>query len=102
LLFPVPSLGKFVEEQNDGIPGEIIFGTGTIILNMRRKAVILKVVNKADRPIQVNCLLLICVYSSVHAVLYSVISLEIDLYVNYVFVAAIGYQLPHIEPFPSF
>lgn len=53
-FLPVPSLGKFVEEQNDGIPGEIIFGTGNIILNMRRKAVILKVVNKADRPIQIG------------------------------------------------
>lgn len=53
-FLPVPSLDKFVGERNGGVPGEIIFGPGNITLNMGRKAVILKVVNTADRPIQIG------------------------------------------------
>ncbi|ONK77715.1 uncharacterized protein A4U43_C02F9770 [Asparagus officinalis] len=53
-FLPVPSLDKFVSERNGGFPGELIFGREDITLNMGRRAVILKVVNKADRPIQMG------------------------------------------------
>ncbi|MGL4848190.1 MAG: urease subunit beta [Clostridium sp.] len=36
------------------IPGEIILGEGTIKYNEGREAIKLKVINKADRPIQVG------------------------------------------------
>ena len=49
----VPSLDKFPELENKKIPGEIIFGDGNITLNHGRKAVILRVVNTGDRPVQV-------------------------------------------------
>lgn len=53
-FLPVPSLDKFGGDEYDCIPGEIIFGPGKIALNMGRRAVILEVVNKADRPIQIG------------------------------------------------
>ncbi|TKY59873.1 Urease protein [Spatholobus suberectus] len=53
-FLPVPSLDKFAESKEDNIPGEIICGDGCLILNLGRKAVILKVVNNGDRPIQVG------------------------------------------------
>lgn len=53
-FLPVPSIYKFTEARNDSIPGEIVFGAGNIILNAGRKAIKLKVVNKADRPIQIG------------------------------------------------
>lgn len=55
----VPSLDKFpaIEEHNE-VPGAIIFGGGNIMLNPGRKAVILNVINRGDRPIQVLLLLL--------------------------------------------
>ena len=53
-VFTVPSLDKFAEKEEDHrIPGEIICRGGSLILNAGRKAVILRVVNKGDRPIQV-------------------------------------------------
>lgn len=53
-FLPVPSPDKFVEVKSECLPGELVFGSGKITLNMGRKAVVLKVVNKADRPIQVG------------------------------------------------
>ncbi|KAK7306237.1 hypothetical protein VNO77_44163 [Canavalia gladiata] len=54
-FLPVPSFDKFTEdEENRRIPGEIIFADGSLILNPGRNAIILKVVNKGDRPIQVG------------------------------------------------
>lgn len=53
-FLPVPSLDKFVQNVDDNCPGDLIFGCGKVVLNMGRKAVKLKVVNKADRPIQVG------------------------------------------------
>ena len=44
--------------EDDGIPGEIRYGGGTILLNSSRKAIVLGVTNTGDRPIQV--FLLIC------------------------------------------
>ena len=49
----VPSVDKFPKVEDDRIPGEIIVGSGNLILNPGRKAVILRVVNTGDRPIQV-------------------------------------------------
>lgn len=48
-FIPVPSLDKFPAIEDSKIPGEIIFGYGSISLNHGRKAVILKVVNTGDR-----------------------------------------------------
>ncbi|KAG0492808.1 hypothetical protein HPP92_006206, partial [Vanilla planifolia] len=53
-FLPVPSLDMFVGNVSDDIPGQLIFGSGNIALNLGRKSIILKVVNKADRPIQVG------------------------------------------------
>ncbi|XP_021899689.1 urease isoform X1 [Carica papaya] len=53
-FIPVPSLDKFPAIEDSKIPGEIIFGYGSISLNHGRKAVILKVVNTGDRPVQVG------------------------------------------------
>lgn len=49
----VPSLDKFPDVEDKKFPGEIIYGDGNITLNRGRKAVILKVVNTGDRPVQV-------------------------------------------------
>ncbi|KAG4999805.1 hypothetical protein JHK87_020877 [Glycine soja] len=52
-FLPVPSLDKITEIMEDNrIPGEIKYGDGSLVLNPGRKAVILKVVNNGDRPIQ--------------------------------------------------
>lgn len=53
LGFVVPSLDKFPEAHEDVIPGDMIYGDGSIIINHGRKAVVLKVVNTGDRPVQV-------------------------------------------------
>lgn len=53
-FLPVPSLDKFPEIENDIIPGEVRYGDGDISLNNGRRAVILKVVNNGDRPVQVG------------------------------------------------
>ncbi|KAL5171205.1 Urease [Glycine soja] len=51
----VPSLDKFTENEEDHrTPGEIICRSENLILNPRRNAIILRVVNKGDRPIQVG------------------------------------------------
>ncbi|KAK7399989.1 hypothetical protein VNO78_11187 [Psophocarpus tetragonolobus] len=50
----VPSLDKFAIKGDNRILGEIIYEDGCLTLNPGRKAVILKVVNKGDRPIQVG------------------------------------------------
>lgn len=51
--FAVPSLEKFPLMENNPVPGEIICPVDKIAINVGRKAVILSVVNKGDRPIQV-------------------------------------------------
>ncbi|KAI5679345.1 hypothetical protein M9H77_10295 [Catharanthus roseus] len=53
-FLPVPSLDKFPPVEIGMIPGELIFGGGCIKLNYGRPAVILKVTNTGDRPIQVG------------------------------------------------
>ncbi|KAL4638694.1 hypothetical protein ACB092_03G164500 [Castanea dentata] len=53
-FLPVPSLDKFPDVEDKKFPGEIIYGDGNITLNCGRKAVILKVVNTGDRPVQVG------------------------------------------------
>lgn len=54
IVFTVPSLDMFTENEEDSIiPGETKSGDGSLILNPGRDAVILGVVNKGDRPIQV-------------------------------------------------
>ncbi|THU46632.1 hypothetical protein C4D60_Mb09t06970 [Musa balbisiana] len=53
-FLPVPSIDKFVGNEHDSFPGEIIFGSGNIVINTGRRAVTITVVNKADRPIQVG------------------------------------------------
>lgn len=55
-FLPVPSLDKFTENKEDSsiIPGELKYGNGSLTLNCGRNAVILKIVNNGDRPIQVG------------------------------------------------
>ncbi|XP_065025550.1 urease-like isoform X2 [Musa acuminata AAA Group] len=53
-FLPVPSIDKFVGNEHDSFPGEIIYGSGNIVINTGRRAVTITVVNKADRPIQVG------------------------------------------------
>ncbi|XP_026402592.1 urease-like isoform X1 [Papaver somniferum] len=53
-FLPVPSLDKFSDTEDDMIPGEILFATGDIVLNAGRPAITLKVVNTADRPVQIG------------------------------------------------
>lgn len=51
--FAVPPQDKFPVIEDSKIPGQMCFGGGLIVLNPQRKAVILKVTNTGDRPIQV-------------------------------------------------
>ncbi|XP_075109730.1 urease-like isoform X5 [Nicotiana tabacum] len=51
-FLPVPPLDKFPVIEDSKIPGQLCFGGGLIVLNPHRKAVILKVTNTGDRPIQ--------------------------------------------------
>ncbi|KAI4336604.1 hypothetical protein L6164_015111 [Bauhinia variegata] len=53
-FLPVPSLDKFPEIEDNIIPGEIISKGGSITLNPGKKAIVLRVVNRGDRPIQVG------------------------------------------------
>ncbi|KAL2332684.1 hypothetical protein Fmac_013897 [Flemingia macrophylla] len=54
-FLPVPSLDKFTKNEEDNrTPGEVIVVGGNLVLNPGRKAIILKVVNNGDRPIQVG------------------------------------------------
>ncbi|RDX94687.1 hypothetical protein CR513_22907, partial [Mucuna pruriens] len=54
-FLPVPSLDKFTQNEEDHrIPGEIIFRSETLVLNPGRNAIILRVVNNGDRPVQVG------------------------------------------------
>ncbi|XP_060214157.1 urease isoform X3 [Lycium barbarum] len=53
-FLPVPPQDKFPEIEDSKIPGQMCFGGGLIVLNPQRKAVILKVTNTGDRPIQVG------------------------------------------------
>lgn len=46
-------MDKFPGIEDNNVPGRIIPGGGSITLNHGRKAVILKVVNTGDRPVQV-------------------------------------------------
>ena len=53
-MFTVPSLDKFTENEEDHrIPGQIVFRGENLILNPGRRAIILRVINNGDRPIQV-------------------------------------------------
>ncbi|KAJ1407361.1 Urease, beta subunit, partial [Sesbania bispinosa] len=54
-FLPVPSLDKFnAKEEDNRIPGQIICRDENLVLNPGRKAVILRVVNSGDRPVQVG------------------------------------------------
>ncbi|KAJ8547701.1 hypothetical protein K7X08_011287 [Anisodus acutangulus] len=53
-FLPVPPQDKFPVIEDCKIPGQMCFRDGLILLNPQRKAVILKVTNKGDRPIQVG------------------------------------------------
>ncbi|XP_057529586.1 urease isoform X2 [Amaranthus tricolor] len=53
-FLPVPSLDKFPDMKDEIIPGELRPGVGDIALNNGRRAVILKVINNGDRPVQVG------------------------------------------------
>ncbi|KAJ9563946.1 hypothetical protein OSB04_009106 [Centaurea solstitialis] len=53
-FLPVPSLEKFPVMEAGKIPGELILKHGYITLNLGRDAVVLKVTNAGDRPIQVG------------------------------------------------
>ncbi|XP_047249791.1 urease isoform X3 [Capsicum annuum] len=53
-FLPVPPQDKFPVLEDSKIPGEMCFRDGLIVLNPQRKAVILKVTNTGDRPIQVG------------------------------------------------
>ncbi|GJW31085.1 urease isoform X1 [Tanacetum coccineum] len=53
-FLPIPSLEKFPFIEDGKIPGELILRNGYILLNSGREAVILKVTNNGDRPIQVG------------------------------------------------
>lgn len=52
----MPALDKFPELQDDTIPGRFICADGRLTLNRGRDAVILKVANTGDRPVQVLCI----------------------------------------------
>lgn len=67
----VPSLDRFLGIEDNGIPGSIIFGSlDKIVLNPGRKAVILKVVNTGDRPVQVSSGCLLFLTSFFHDILF--------------------------------
>uniref|UniRef100_A0A1D1ZIH4 urease n=2 Tax=Anthurium amnicola TaxID=1678845 RepID=A0A1D1ZIH4_9ARAE len=53
-FLPVPSLDKFSFNDPDNFPGKLVCRAGNMGLNMGRKAVILRVINMADRPIQIG------------------------------------------------
>ncbi|KAJ3703679.1 hypothetical protein LUZ61_007384 [Rhynchospora tenuis] len=53
-FLPVPSLEKFTGIEADLFPGELILKSGNIVLNLGRRAVKLKVINKAGRPVQIG------------------------------------------------
>ncbi|KAL6875740.1 hypothetical protein ACP4OV_013253 [Aristida adscensionis] len=53
-FLPVPSLEKFAGSDVVDSPGEIHYNSGRIVLNLHRRALTLKVVNKADRPVQIG------------------------------------------------
>jgi len=50
----VPSPEKFSGGDVEDYPGEVHYSSGRIVLNLHRRALTLKVVNKADRPVQVG------------------------------------------------
>lgn len=50
----MPSPEKFSSDDVEEYPGEIHYSSTRIVLNLHRRALTLKVVNKADRPIQVS------------------------------------------------
>ncbi|CAO2147365.1 unnamed protein product [Urochloa humidicola] len=53
-FLPVPSPEKFSGSDVEDCPGEIHYSSGHIVLNLHRRALTLKVVNKADRPVQIG------------------------------------------------
>lgn len=52
LNFAVPSLDKFSSVEDEIFPGELILKGGSIVLNEGRRALRIRVINKADRPVQ--------------------------------------------------
>jgi len=50
----VPSPEKFSGGDVEDCPGEVHYSSGRIVLNLHRRALTLKVVNKADRPVQIG------------------------------------------------
>ncbi|XP_020403213.1 urease isoform X2 [Zea mays] len=50
----MPSPEKFSSDDVEEYPGEIHYSSSRIVLNLHRRALSLKVVNKADRPIQIG------------------------------------------------
>ncbi|KAG0623747.1 hypothetical protein M758_3G198500 [Ceratodon purpureus] len=53
-FLPVPPLGAFHVHMDAVEPGKLIAAPGEIIINQGRRAVILTVSNRADRPIQIG------------------------------------------------
>lgn len=53
-LCAVPPLGAFSYPLEESQPGKMIVVAGEIIINKGRRAVMLTVSNRADRPIQVS------------------------------------------------
>lgn len=58
----VPSVDKFPEMVDGRIPGQMIFEGGNIVINEGRKAIILKIVNTGDRPVQVLIFNFTCIF----------------------------------------
>ena len=50
----MPSPEKFSGGDVEDYPGEVHYSSGCIVLNLHRRALTLKVVNKANRPVQVG------------------------------------------------
>ena len=53
-FLPAPDPSTFSAVREEPVPGEVLAASGEIELNAGREAVVLKVVNRGDRPIQVG------------------------------------------------
>lgn len=54
VYFAVPPLGAFQFQMDAIQPGKLVVGSGEVVINQGRRAVMLTVSNRADRPIQVQ------------------------------------------------
>lgn len=54
VCFTVPPVGAFRVHMDAVEPGKLIAASGEIVINQGRRAVMLTVSNRADRPIQVH------------------------------------------------